>query len=97
VSIAEAGQALEQIPHAWHFSMFNLTSPASSSNDIASKGQTDGQIIHLPQLSSFILTLASFDIFSLGFSVIPTILELTSADQWCGFSLAAQPRSLQEV
>jgi hypothetical protein len=69
------------MPQAWHFSMFNLTSPGFSSNDMASKGQTDGQIMHLPQLSSLILTLASICIFSLGFSVISTLLEPTLAGQ----------------
>jgi hypothetical protein len=70
------------MPQTWHFSMFNLTSPAFSSNDMASKGQTDEQIMHLPQLTSLILTLASIGIFSLGFSFISTLLEPTMAGQW---------------
>jgi hypothetical protein len=47
--MADAGHVLEQIPQTSHFSVSSLTSAGSPSADNASKGQTEGQIMHLPQ------------------------------------------------
>jgi len=45
----EEENAVEQIPQTSHFSVSSLTSAGSPSADNASKGQTEGQIMHLPQ------------------------------------------------